>query len=52
MVADSLDGCEFFQNAILVISPLQSLMLDQVTKLKDIRINAATIYSDQSEVFK
>ena len=49
MVADYLRDMNPFTSSILIISPLQSLMLDQVAKLRDIDINAAAIYSDQSE---
>ena len=49
LVADHLRDANPFTSSILIISPLQPLMLDQVGKLKDIGINAAAIYSDQSE---
>ncbi|XP_065062582.1 uncharacterized protein LOC135689329, partial [Rhopilema esculentum] len=36
-------------SCILVVTPLQSLMLDQVSKLRALGINTAAIYADQSE---
>ena len=49
IVADFLMDKLIGTSCIVVVSPLQSLMLDQVSKLKEIGINAAAIYADQSE---
>ena len=45
IVVDCLIGTSY----IVIVSPMQSLMLDQVWKLKEIGINAVAIYADQSE---
>ena len=49
LIADIMRDCLPSSSSTLVISPLQSLMLDQVTKLKKIGISAAAIYAGQSE---
>eukprot|EP00794_Sanderia_malayensis_P001823 gene1823-2047_t len=49
IVADFLLGEYPMTCSILVISPLQSLMLDQVDKLKKLGVNAAAIYAEQDE---
>eukprot|EP00794_Sanderia_malayensis_P008376 gene8376-9275_t len=48
-IADYLQDNLAFTSCVLVVSPLQSLMLDQVSKLKKAGINAAVIYSEQKE---
>lgn len=49
IVADFLMEKLVGTSCIIVVSPLQSLMLDQVSKLKEVGINAAAIYADQTE---
>eukprot|EP00794_Sanderia_malayensis_P014722 gene14722-16256_t len=53
LIADHLlDKCQF-TSSVLIISPLQSLMIDQVSKLKKLGICAVAIYGEQTEdVFK
>eukprot|EP00794_Sanderia_malayensis_P004367 gene4367-4948_t len=48
-IADYLQDNLAFTSCVLVVSLLQSLMLDQVSKLKKAGINAAVIYSEQKE---
>eukprot|EP00795_Rhopilema_esculentum_P009805 gene9805-18368_t len=49
LVADYLLDQNPFSSCILVVSPLQSLMLDQVMKLNALGLKAAAIYADQTE---
>lgn len=49
VIADHILDLAICSSTVLVISPLQSLMFDQVTKLNRIGITAAAIFPEQEE---
>ena len=49
LIADHVLDIAIGTSSVLVVSPLQSLMLDQVKSLEEMGITAAAIFSGQSE---